>query len=154
MKHFQLKTLVLVLLAFAGQKATAYDCEIDGIYYDLDSSTETASVTFKDYSYNSYSGAVTIPKSITFNGRPYSVTSIGNCAFCKCSGLTTINIPNSVTSIGDWAFEKCYGLKSVTIPNSVTTIGNFAFSNCNGLTSVTIPNCVTRIGSWAFAYCI
>ena len=76
--------------AFTGHKAIAYDCEVDGIYYDLDNSKETASVTFRDDCYNSYSGAVTIPESITYNGSPYSVTSIGNYAFTFCSGLTEI----------------------------------------------------------------
>ena len=90
MKHSHLKTFLLLLLAFTGHKAIAYDCEVDGIYYDLDNSKETASVTFRDDCYNSYSGAVTIPESITYNGSPYSVTSIGDNAFTFCSGLTEI----------------------------------------------------------------
>ena len=45
-------------------------------------------------------------------------------------------IPNNVTSIGDYAFDKCSGLTSVTIPNYVTSIGDCAFDNCSGLTSV------------------
>ena len=45
-------------------------------------------------------------------------------------------IPNSVTSIGNNAFFRCIGLTSVTIPNSVTTIGASAFSGCSGLTEI------------------
>ena len=81
------------------------------------------------------------------------ISSIGDYAFCKCSGLTSVTIPNSVTSIGDYAFRKCSGLTSVTIPNSVTSIGEDAFSGCSGLTSVTIPNSVTSIGEDAFYKC-
>ncbi|MDE6369006.1 MAG: leucine-rich repeat domain-containing protein, partial [Muribaculaceae bacterium] len=84
---------------------------------------------------------------------PTSVTTIGNSAFCGCSGLTSIEIPNSVTSIGEDAFCLCSGLTSVEIPNSVQTIGNSAFSNCSRLTSVVIGNGVTYIGDAAFRYC-
>ena len=84
---------------------------------------------------------------------PNSVRSIGERAFCGCSGLTSVTIPNSVTSIGGWAFYGCKGLTSVTIPNSVTSIEGSAFSDCSALTSVTIPNTVTSIGGSAFSYC-
>ena len=67
---------------------------------------------------------------------PNSVTSIGNWAFYKFSGLTSVAIPNSVTSIGWYAFRGCSGLTSVTIPNSVTSIGDEAFSSCPELTDV------------------
>ena len=83
---------------------------------------------------------------------PNSVTSIGNRAFCNCTGLTSVTIPNSVASIGDSAFHKCTGLTSVTVPNSVTRIGGSAFNSCTGLTSVTIGNSVTSIGDYAFGY--
>ena len=65
------------------------------------------------------------------------VTSIGDCAFEGCTGLTSVTIGNSVTSIGEGAFDGCTGLTSVTIPNSVTSIGNYAFQACYRLTSVT-----------------
>ncbi|CDE57956.1 putative uncharacterized protein [Prevotella sp. CAG:873] len=84
---------------------------------------------------------------------PNSVTTIGDFAFCFCSGLTSVTIGNSVTTIGDYAFGGCSGLTSVTIPNSVTSIGEFAFQSCSGLTSVSIPNFVTSIGEYAFSHC-
>ena len=84
---------------------------------------------------------------------PNSVTSIGDCAFCNCSSLTSITIPNSVTSIGDWAFSDCSSLTSITIPNSVTSIGDGAFYGCSSLTSITIPNSVISIGERAFFSC-
>ncbi len=84
---------------------------------------------------------------------PDGVTSIGNGAFWRCYGLTSITIPNSVTSIGGYAFVFCFGLTSITIPNSVTSIESGAFQNCSGLTSLAIPNSVTSIGDWPFTDC-
>lgn len=38
---------------------------------------------------------------------PYTITSIGDSAFCSFYSLTSIIIPNSVTTIGDAAFSYC-----------------------------------------------
>ena len=128
--------------------ASAYDAEIDGIYYNFYGNEAT--VTVGD---DGYAGAVVIPSSVTFNDKTYNVTSIGEYAFYGCIGLTSVTIPNSVTSIGGSAFYGCQSLTSVTIPNSVTSIGGSAFYNCQSLTSVTIPNSVTSIGDYAFEGC-
>ena len=143
--------LLLILLLFSSFSTLAYDCKVAGIYYNLNPTDKTASVTGNDN--NSYSGDVVIPENIAYDGTTYSVTSIGYYAFSDCSRLTSMTIPNSVTSIGESAFSGCSGLTSVTIPNSVTFIGGYAFRGCSGLTSVTIPNSVTSIGSSAFRGC-
>ena len=70
---------------------------------------------------------------------PDTVTFIDECAFYKCSSLTSITIPNSVTFIDECAFYKCSSLTSITIPNSVTHIGYRTFNNCNGLKNMNIP---------------
>ena len=64
------------------------------------------------------------------------VTSIGEGAFCGCTGLTNITIPESVTSIGDDAFYWCTGLTSITIGNSVTSIGSEAFRGCTNIKTI------------------
>ena len=140
----------LILSVFFSISASAYDVEVDGIYYNLISEGNVAEVTKGD---NKYSGDITIPSSINVNEVEYPVTSIKKHAFSNCSSLTSVTIPNSVTSIGYAAFYGCSGLTSVTIPNSVTRIGNNAFSGCSGLTSITIPNSVTSIGSHTFYGC-
>lgn len=69
----------------------------------------------------------------------------------KYSGMDTeAVIPSDVTSIGDGAFERYRGLTSVTIPSGVTSIGNRAFNACYELQSVNIPAEVTSIGDNAF----
>ena len=145
--------LQVLLFVFISARTYAYDALVDGIYYDLNQSDKTATVTFSVQNHRDYSGHVTIPNTIRVNGNTYSVTSIGNMAFYECSGLTSITIPNSVTCIGNSAFDGCSGLTSITIPNSVTFIDDFAFYGCSGLTSITIPNSVTSIRKKLFGYC-
>ena len=153
MKRILFTTFAACLIALS---AWAAGTEINGIYYNLDSTAKTATVTYTgstSSSGNNYLGDITIPATVTYGGTTYSVTSIGNNAFINCSGLTSITIPKSVTTIGWSAFSVCTGLTSVTIGNSVTSIGSYAFSGCTGLTSITIPNSVTSIGSSAFEGC-
>ena len=144
------KSFLLFILMLMPLLANAAPVEIKGIYYNLVSKVKTAEVTQNP---NKYSGKVVIPKTVTYGGKDYSVTSIGRSAFSYCSGLTSVTIPNSVTSIGEYAFRGCSGLTSVTIPNSVTSIGDYAFNNCSGLTSVTIGSGVNHIFERAFADC-
>ncbi len=151
------KALLFIIFLLSALTASAYDIQIDGIYYNLDTSAQTATVTYKQiYNqiyYSDYTGSVTIPPTVTYNGATYNVKSIGDRAFISCSDLTSIIIPNGVTSIGWSAFKGCSGLISVTIPNSVTSIDWYAFDGCSSLTSVTIPNSVTEIGNEAFRDC-
>ena len=151
----KLFTLFFVLAASVGTMF-AEKVQIGDLYYNLNATGKTAVVTSQNGSYPYWSTTITtadIPASVTYNEVVYSVTSIGDYAFNRCTDLTSVTIPNSVTSIGSWAFGGCSGLTSVTIPNSVTSIGDWAFANCRSLTSVTIPNSVTSIGYQAFYGC-
>ena len=125
-KHF-----FLLLTLFATTSLLAHDFEVDGIYYNyLDGNNVEVTCRgsyFSEYD-NEYSGAVSIPKTVTYDGTTYSVTSIGFSAFYGCTSLTSITIPNSVTSIDDYAFSNCNGLTIITIPSSVTSIGEGPFS--------------------------
>jgi len=116
-------------------KVYAYNFESGGIYYDI-TSPNTVAVTYATGSYNSYSGTVDIPSTVTYNGTTYTVTAIGNSAFRNSSNLTGVTIPGTVTSIGESAFDQCYQLSSITIPNGIETIGGHAFDNCFGLTTL------------------
>ena len=124
-------------------------------------------------------GPLVIPESVSYEGRDYAVTVIGNTAFMYCFYLTSLTIPNSVITIEDGAFSYCSGFTGdLVIPNSVvtiapsafftcysfdgdlvlgnsvTTIGDYAFDDCNGMHGVlNIPSNVTSIGLDAFRYC-
>jgi hypothetical protein len=178
MKRFFLTLMIVATALLNGTKALAYDCEVDGIYYYRISTTEleVANKVFSDQNRTAYTGAVTIPSTVTFNGKTFTVVSIGEYAFRDCSQLTSvtipstvktiksyafyncsqiagINIPASVTAIGEGAFEGCAAISSLLIPNGVTAVGNEMFYGCTALKSVVLPSSVTAIGANAFSRC-
>ena len=83
---------------------------------------------------------LSIPASVTHDGREYRVRSIGVRAFAKCCGIKSVNISNGIEEIEDAAFEACANLKEVTIPASVKTMGRNPFSFCLNLSSVKVDS--------------
>ena len=82
--------------------ASAIKFTVDGVRYSVNDDNTT--VTVAGYPSDSKpTGNLTIPESVTYGDISYPVTSIGDEAFCDCSGLTSVTIPNSVTSIGTGA---------------------------------------------------
>ncbi len=130
----------------------AYDFAVGGIYYTITGSN-TVSVTYKNTSYNSYSGAVTIPASVTYSGKTYKVTGINEHAFEASTGLTAVTIPEGITTIGLQAFYGCKALTTVTLPSTVTSIPSQAFGNCSGLKTLTLGSGISSLASQAFTGC-
>ena len=128
MKQLYLKSIFLAILSLINNTASAE--QVDGIYYNLDKTSKTAIVVSGS---PKYSGAISIPPTITYDGTTYSVTSIGAGAFKECYDLTSIIIPNSVTSIYYQAFYGCGNLSSVTIEDGKETLSfEYYFSNVSG----------------------
>ena len=100
--HNSLRALFLSLAVLLSLPMLAVEVEIDGINYELVVKAKQATVIAKTS--GKYSGEVVIPESVEHEGTAYSVTSIGDYAFCNCSGLTSVTIGNGVTSIGYYAF--------------------------------------------------
>lgn len=144
MKTFLRKTLLVVMLSV--MPSVIWAIRVNGISYAIVGNTAKVSYAGDGH----YRGNVIIPEEIEYDSKTYKVTSIGDKAFYKCTGLTSISIPNSVTRIGTDAFYHCAGLTEITFPSSLEYIGDYAFSLCTGLTSITIPNSVAHIGNRAF----
>lgn len=145
MKKLLFFFLAVVQPLMASARDDYYNTEINGIYFEFNTSDLTASVSYKgryieyytsfnpgeiefEQINNNYSGDVVISPKVTYNNVTYKVTSIASWAFWN--GLT------SPYGIEPWGGSGCTGLTSVTIPNSVTSIGRHAFYGCSGLTSI------------------
>ena len=178
-----MKTKLLSLfLALAANVGTIFaQVKIGDLYYTLtDASGYYYATVVRRPSYGTYAGdTISIPESVTYNSKKYSVQyigdnafeslsnlkkiiipktiySIGDCAFRGCSGLSSVEIPinGSLSKIGFQAFARCCSLQSIIIPNRVTSIKDGTFSGCFSLTSITLSDELNDIGYQAFADCI
>ncbi len=143
----------------------AYDFESGNLYYNIlsDSTVEVCPKERTDIGIpNAYGGliSVSIPSSVIYGNKKYTVTWIGTGAFHNCPYLTSVTIPNSVTSIGGYAFGNCPRLTSIVVePGNkvydsrddcnaiIETATNTLAFGCSG---TIIPNSVTSIGGYAF----
>lgn len=83
------KITLIILLLSACLSASAYDFMVDGIAYNKNSDGNTVTVTYTAFdssNYNGGSGSLVIPEKVTYEGKTYTVTAIGNYAFSWCSG--------------------------------------------------------------------
>ncbi len=109
---------------------------IDGLLYSVELTNNTASV--RNDGSTTLSGTVTIPETITYKGKTFTITSISDGAFAGCTDINGFNIPTTITYISDGAFYDCSGLTEITIPASVTNLAMMVFSGCTNLKSVTV----------------
>lgn len=89
--------------------ASAYDFEVDGIFYNIDASAGTAVVTTGE---SAYAGEIIVPDVISIKNRDLTVVSIGQ-AFNNTT-ITAISIGKNISEIQFGAFDGCNSLKEIT----------------------------------------
>lgn len=115
-----------------------------------------------------YKGSITIPESVSYNGKEYRVTGICAMAFKYCDSLTAVHIPATVIQIGDFErdnniFEYCPLLEKVVVaPHNpvydsrggcnaiIKTEDNTLVAGCK---NSVIGTDIERIGNDAFEGC-
>ena len=147
--------------------------EIDGLCYELDDATATATLTYRNDKYANYGGDVVVPETITIGDKTYTITAVGEKAFQQCKFLENVVIGKNVATIGFGAFNGAAAKKinfaegslltfvdgyafyggvfdEIILPEGVRDIGQAAFANSK-IGSVTIPSTVTTWGNVCFA---
>ncbi|WP_408072331.1 leucine-rich repeat protein [Butyrivibrio sp. JL13D10] len=126
----------------------------------------------------SNAATITIPKTITYNGRQLHLyedmsqpiaynlfkdkknvkkviysEGIERIYGCQYAGsVQTVVLPNSTKYIDAYAFYDCTSLTNINIPDGIYYIGNSAFSG-SGITTLKVPSKVRRIMSGTFSRC-
>ena len=149
-KTFTFLFLLLMTITISAQTTAT----VDGIKYILDGSTAT--VTYPNESRpesknpSSYTGDITIPAIINYEGTDYNVTTIGERAFYAAE-ISSLALPEGLLTIGK---KSLMGSKiaELNVPNSVTKLGDEAAESCPNLKTITLGehNADNNWGAWVF----
>ena len=127
--------------------AVAHDFEVDGIYYNITSEerktvevTDPSDKKVVDGGYKFYKDVVFIPEKVSYDGKEYTVTAIGERAFENNYELLSVVMPNTIRSIKEFAFNECINLKSLTISSEVSEIGDYAFMGLRSLEHLAVDS--------------
>lgn len=141
------KSVLLIVFAtlFVGHTFAQTSFKFGDLYYKTyqvtSNNTLEVQVTYSNemHSTTNYSGLanknITIPRTVTYSGHNYLVTSIDQYAF-ENSKISSITIPEGVLYIYTGAFMNCKNLKSITLGSGVTKISSKAFNGCSSLESI------------------
>lgn len=176
-----MKRLLLLLMSFITLQTYAYDFTAKSddeygtdLYFTINADGTTTTLTKGE---NVYSVAsITIPATVEYNGKTYTVTTIGYNALsnasvktlvmpntiteiesyaCWNSSLSNITFSNNLKHIREYAFQSV-PLTQIVLYEGLETIGRSAFdmgaSTKRCLTLLTLPNSLTDIGESAFAW--
>lgn len=157
------RTLFFLMCLMVTSSVSALEVTVDGLVYDLSGT----SATVLHVGYGNQNSTIEIPATVMYDGLSYTVTRIGNNAFCNYSNTLreftslvyySMGTDNSVSyelgacywSKNDMPLARCNSyVETVILPNSIKDIGNGAFYN-NRLISVVMQEGIISIGASAF----
>lgn len=141
-----MKQIVLLLMMCFPTLLWGNEVVQNGISYSIDEEKGTAEAVGYDRS----SSYVTIPSTITVDGKSYTVVSIGEKAFWKNDKLQSVTIEDGVLDIKMGAFYYCRYLRSVKLPATLKSVGSYAFWKSLSLSTIYIPASLTDLSAKAF----
>lgn len=126
----------------------------DGLWWKV-SGPDTVLLLPENNKTQNYSGSyssmaeITVPATVSYEGKTYRVTAIAAEAFYFNMKTTSVTLPEGLETIGGSAFFFASGIKTLHIPDSVKTIGSMAFSGVSNA-KLNIPASIEFIGDSAF----
>lgn len=142
-----MKQIVLLLMMCFPTLLWGTEIVQNGISYSIDEEKKTAEAVRYDQS----SSYVTIPSTITVDGKVYAVVSIGEKAFWDNDKLQSVTIEDGVLDIKMGAFYYCRYLRSVKLPATLKSVGSYAFWKSLSLSNIYIPASLTDLSANAFS---
>lgn len=114
-----------------------------------------AEVTFP--SGNMYTGAITIPATIAYEGIEYTVRGFDNTdgmsPFVGNMFVTALNLELRIDTLRAMQFMGCTSLADLKLPETLRYIGSECFRNCPMLTKIKLPASLEALGDNAFCGC-
>ena len=129
----------------------------DGIEYNAiyQGDGNYAEVTFP--SGQMYTGDITIPATITYQGIDYIVSGFDNTdglsPFVGNPFITSLNLQLQVEHLRPRQFMGCTNLSTLQLPSTLRSIGSECFRNCPMLMQITLPASVESLEDNAFCGC-
>ncbi len=157
--------MTVLCLAFAmtaSAETVGGNCGKDGdnVTWSLDTETGVLTISgegeMEDYDFGSnFNDKIAPWRSYSINSVTIKegVTTVGECAFYKCTELKDVILSNSISLIKCDAFASCSEIAQIELPSSLTGIYSAAFNSCSKLEEIDIPDNVTLIGDGAFREC-
>ena len=167
------RILMLIVVVLCCINSSAFDFEANGMYFNIISASDrTVSLTYKDDTFNTYSGDVVIPASVTYNGMEFTVENVDYRTFRDCKDLKSITLPKGLKNFGtintDWGVGGFYGcgvwdlyvpdietwlnLNMSQSANPMNSEGSF-YVNGELLEDLVIPDGITKIRVDCFYGC-